>query len=186
LDVVQTAVERLSATSGIVSCWVLPDREREELCRLETETNRRLRLPGIEIVNEGIGEVLKRKHVLIILHSPELRHPSKPIVLVLNGDQVVGEEVWEQTQIEKLSGDNNFLLLGKNLALNREALFNAKGKDLKIVYRGLPFPELDEVRCIRDVVSVTLTAPVHSKFSRKAGWNSNDPNLGTVLVGFNE
>jgi len=183
LDAVQTAIERLNATPGIVSCWVLSDEDREPLLRLENDASRRLALPGIEIVNEGIRDVLQRQHVVVILHSPELRHPPAPIIVVLDGERLVGEEIWEPTQMEKLSNDKNAILLGKSLAFNREALREARGKKLKLVYKALPFPEL-EVPGIRDVVSVTITIPAHLQFSRKAGW-SQDPKLGTVLIGFN-
>ena len=185
VDAVQSATERLLATPGIVACWILPDEDREELSRLEANANSHLRLPGIEIVNEGIRDVLQRQHVLMIAHSPELRHPPEPILVVLNGDEIVGEEVWEQERIETLAHDKNFFLLGKNLALNREALARAKGKNLKLVYKGLPFPELDEVPGLRDVISITVTGLVHSDFSRRAGWDPDDPNIGTVLIGFN-
>lgn len=185
MDAVQAAIERLKATPGIISCWVLPDEDREPLHLLESDANRRLALPGIEIVNEGIRDVLQRQHVLVVSHSPELRHPPGPIVVILDGEHVVGEEVWEATRIEKLCKDKNSLLLGKNLVFDREALIRAKGKKLRFIYKGLPFPEL-EVPGIRDVISVTITVPAHLKFSKEAGWNSDDPNLGTVLIGFNE
>jgi hypothetical protein len=77
-------------------------------------------------------------------------------------------------------------LLGKSLVLYRDELTQARGKPLKLAYRALPFPELEEVPGVKDVVSVTITVPVHSRFSQKAGWNPDDPNLGTVLIGFNE
>jgi hypothetical protein len=183
LDSVQSAIQRLKATPGVISCWVLPDEDREPLLRLESDANRRVALPGIEIVNEGIQDVLQRQHVIVISHSPELRHPRGSIIVILNGEHVVGQEVWEPTRGEKLS--KNSLLLGKNLVLNREALMRATGKKLKLVYKGLPFPEL-ELLGLRDIISVTITVPVHLKFSKKAGWNPEDPHLGTVLIGFND
>ena len=186
LDVVQSAIERLKKIPAVISCCVLVDEDREVLLRLESNANLRLGLPGIEIVNEGIRDVLRHQHVVAVSHSPLLRHPPGPIILVLNGDRVVGEEVWEPTDAEKLSTDKNVLLLGKSLVFSREALMHAKGKQLKLVYKGLPFPELDNMPGIRDVVSVTITAPVHHKLSEKAGWNADDPNIGTVLIGFNE
>jgi hypothetical protein len=186
LDAVQAAIERLKATPGIISCWILPDEDREPLHRLESDANRRLALPGIEIVNKGIRDVLQRQHVVVISHSPELRHPPGPIIVILDREHIVGEEIWEPTHIQKVSKDKNSLLLGKNLVFNREGLMVARGKKLRLVYKGLPFPELDKIPGIRDVISVTITVPVHLEFSRKAGWNPDDPNLGTVLIGFNE
>jgi hypothetical protein len=179
------AIKQLKATRGVVSCWILPDGDRQPLHRLESEANHRLALPGIEIINKGIRDVLQRRHVLVISHSPELRHPPGPIIAIVDGEHIVGEEVWEPTQIEKLANDNHSLFLGKNLVLNREALIGAKGRKLRLVYKGLPFPELERVPGIRDVISVTITVAVHLEFSRKAGWNPDDPDLGTVLIGFN-
>ena len=186
MDTVQSAIERLKVTPGIVSCWVLPLEDRMPLLRLEGNANHYLALPGIEIVNEGIQDVLQRRHVVMISHSPTLRHPPGPIIVILDGEHVVAEEVWDPKCIENLSKHKNSLLLGKNLAFNREALLKARGKNLKLVYKGLPFPELEEVPGIRVVVSVTITVPVHLELSKKAGWKPDDPDLGTVLIGFNE
>ena len=98
---------------------------------------------------------------------------------------MVGEEIWQPGQFEELSKDRNTLFLGKSLVLYRDALARARGKPLKLAYKALPFPEVDEVSGVKDVVSITITIPVHSRFSQKAGWNPDDPSLGTVLIGFN-
>lgn len=186
MDAVQSAIKRLMETPGVAACRVLSDEDRESLRHLETNANLRLGVLGIKIVNEGIHDVLHRQHVVMISHSPALRHPPGPVILILNGENVVGEEVWEQGHAKRLSDDKSSLLLGKSLVFHREALMQARGKPLRLVYKGLPFPELDEVQGIQDVVSITITIPAHLKFSKKAGWNPDDPNLGTVLIGFNE
>jgi len=186
MDAVQSAIRRLLETPGVVACWVLPDEDRESLRHIENDANLRLGIPGMEIVNEGVQDILTRQHVVVISHSPTLRHPPGPIILILDGDRVVGEEVWEPGRAEQLSENKSSLLLGKSLVFHREALMQARGKPLKLVYKALPFPELDEVPGIRDIASITITIPVHFKFSKKAGWNPDDPNLGTVLIGFNE
>ena len=186
MDTVESAVKRLLGTPGVVACWILPDEDRESLRGLERESNLRLALPGLDIVNEGIREALSRQHVVMISHSPALRHPPGPIIVITDGERVVGEEVWEPGQFERLSKDPNAIFLGKSLVLYRDALTRARGKPLKLAYKALPFPELDEVPGIEDVVSITITVPVHLRFSQKAGWNPDDPNLGTVLIGFNE
>jgi len=186
MDTVESVIKRLLSTSGVVACWALPDEDRESLRQLETESNLRLGLPGLDIVNEGIREILGRQHVVVISHSSRLRHPPGPIIVITDGERIVGEEIWEPGRLEELSKDRTAILLGKSLVLYRDELTQARGKPLKLAYRALPFPELEEVPGVKDVVSVTITVPVHSRFSQKAGWNPDDPNLGTVLIGFNE
>jgi len=185
MDTVEAVVNRLLKTPGVVACWVVPDEDRDSLRELEGEANLRLGLPGLDIVNEGIRDALARQHLVMISHSPALRHPPGPIIVILDGDHVVGEEIWQPGQYEKLSKDSGTLFLGKSLVLYRDALTEARGKPLKLAYRALPFPEVEEVAGVNDVVSITITIPVHSRFSQKAGWNPDDPNLGTVLIGFN-
>jgi hypothetical protein len=186
MDAVNAVVERLLKTPGVVACWVVPDEDRDSLRKLERDANSRLGLPGLDIINEGIREALARKHVVMISHSPALRHPPGPIIVILNGKQIVGEEIWQPGQYERLSKDPTSLFLGKSLVLYREALAQARGKPLKLTYRALPFPEIEEVPGVKDVVSITITIPVHFRFSQKAGWDPNNPNLGTVMIGFNE
>jgi len=186
MDAVETVVKRLKKTPGVVACWVLPNEERDSLRRLETETNVRLGLPGMEIVNEGIRDILDRQHVVIIHHSPGLRHPPGPIIVVCDEERVVGEEVWEPGRAEKLAEDPTVILLGRSLVFNRDALMRARGKPLRLAYRALPFPELEGLPGVRDVVSVTITFPAHFLVARKAGWSPDDATLGTVLIGFNE
>ena len=186
MDTVEAVVNRLLKTLGVVACWVVPDEDRDSLRELEREANLRLGLPGLDIVNEGVKDALARQHLVMISHSPALRHPPGPIIVILDGDNVVGEEIWQPGEYEKLSKKSGTLFLGKSLVLYRDALTQARGKPLKLAYRALPFPEVEEVEGVSDVVSITITIPVHSRFSQKAGWNPNDPNLGTVLIGFNE
>lgn len=186
MDIVESAIKRLMETPGVVACWVLPDEDRESLRHLENGANLRLGLPGMDIANEGIIEVLARRHVVVISHSPELRHPPGPIIVILDGEKLIGEEIWEPGHADRLSKDKTSILLGKSLVFHRDALMEARGKPLRLVYRALPFPELDEISGIRDVASITITIPVHFRFSKKAGWNPDDPDLGTVLIGFNE
>ena len=186
MDAVQSVIMRLKQTPGVQACWVLPDAERESLRQIEKETNLRLGLPGMEIVNEGIRDVLERQHIVLIHHSSALRHPPGPIVVICNGEQVVGEEIWEPGRAESLMGDPSVIMLGRSLVFHRDALTHARGRPLRLAYRALPFPELEGLPNVRDVVSVTITFYAHYVFARKAGWDERDPTLGTVLIGFNE
>lgn len=186
IDLIELVVRKLKSTTGIVECELMNQEDRETLRQLETESNRRLGLPGMEAVNEGIKDVLSRQYVIATCHSPELRHPPGPVLVISDEESIVGEEIADSKQIERLSADPNAILLGRSLVLYRDALARAKGRKLKLVYRALRFPELDDLPHIKDVISVTVGIPAHLYLARKAGWNTNDPSLGTVLIGFNK
>ena len=181
----EAAVIRLKETPGVVKCKVLSRNERELAMQLESTTTVQDQLFGMRITNEGISDVMKRTHVILIAHSKSLRHPSGPIVVIRDDGNIIGEEVWQSDQLERLSVDSNAILLGKSMVLYRDALTRARGRRLTLTYRALPFPELDELGSIDSAVSVTIGSFAHIQLSQKAGWDFNNPDLGTVLVGFN-
>ena len=186
MDTVERVRMKLMSIPGVVACWVLPHEERELVRRLEAQSNLRQELPGMVVANEGIKDILNCKHVIAISHSPALRHPPGPVLVISNEEIIVGEEVWELSKLEKLSTDPNAILVGKGLVVYRDALIRTKGKPLKLAYRALRFPELEGLAGVQDVISVTVGILVHFHLGQRAGWNINDPNLGTVLIGFNE
>jgi hypothetical protein len=178
-------IGRLSNTPGVVACWILPDEERESLRQLELESNHSTMFHGMEVVNEGIEDVLERGRVVVMLHSPLLRHPSEPIVLICDEEGIVGEEVWDTGRREQLSRDPNVIFLGNNLILRRDALLRSRGRILKLTFRSLKFPELEGLRGVRDVVSVTVGSQSHRYLVKKAGWGVYGQEFGIVLIGFN-
>jgi len=182
---VEAAVHRLKQTPGIVKCRILTDEERGLARQLEASGTVQDQLLGMLITNEGIADVMRRTHVVLIAHTKNLRHPPGPIVVIRDDGNIVGEEVWQSDHLNRLTVDSNAILLGKSMVLYRDALARARGKRLTLTYRALPFPELDEVELISSVVSVTIGSFTHIRLSQHAGWDLNNPDLGTVLVGFN-
>lgn len=184
-SVPENAILRLKQTPGIVHCKLLNSQERALAMQLERNATLQDQLLGMRITNEGITDVLSRIHVVLIAHSKSLRHPPGPIVVIRDDGNIVGEEVWQADQLERLTTDTNAILLGKSMVLYRDALAKARGKRLTLTYRALPFPELDELDSISSVVSVTIGTFTHIQLTQKMGWDFNNPDLGTVLVGFN-
>ena len=180
-----TAILRLKQTPGVVDCKLLNSEERDLAMQVERSATVQDQLLGMRITNEGITEVLSRIHVVLIAHSRSLRHPPGPIVVIRDNGNIVGEEVWKSEQLERLRADSNAILLGKSMVLYRDALARVRGRSLTLAYRALPFPELDELDSISSVVSVTIGSFTHIRLTQKMGWDFNNPDLGTVLVGFN-
>ena len=180
-ETLQHAISTLLDIHGVVACRNLTRRQLTALLHIEAESNVSLRIPGLEIVNEGIRDVSSRRFAVAIAHTSELRHPPGPILMICCGNQVVGEEVWNNGVID----GSTTLLLGRGLKLYRSALEISAGKPLKFIYGALRFPELETVSGVRDVISVTVTTLTHMRLSRLVGLDERDPNIGTVLIGFN-
>ena len=142
-------------------------------------------LAGLSTANEGIREVMQREFVVCINHSPDLRHPSKPIMTLKAGSGVIGQEVWEENQIAKLSADPNMVFLGRNFVLFRDRLDTARGKSVRFVFEPQSFPELDDVHGVCKIVSATISPITDVYIKRRAGWNTAHSDQGTVLIGFN-
>jgi hypothetical protein len=186
MDVLAKVLDKIHGINGVVSSWVLPDTERGSLETLEMKSNHSMTLPGLEAVNTGLTEVLKRKHVIVVAHSRALRDPPDPTMLICSEESVLGQLVQDSEQIEQLMTDPNAICLGKGFFLYIDAIQRAKGRPLKLVYPGVRFPELEDVEGIRDIVSVTIGAQGHNHLLQIAGWNTTDSDLATLLVGFND
>ena len=184
-SVLRRVISTLLDVPGVVACHRLTGEELQKLIDIEARTNHTLYLAGLEIVNEGIKEVSRRECFIVIAHNSELRHPPGAILIICSGNDVVGEEVWDPNSIAETSQSSNVIFLGRGLKLFRDSLERTKGKPLKVCYKALEFPELGSVKGVSDVVSVTVNPLTHTDIARFAGWDDHDPNLGTVLIGFN-
>ena len=184
MDALDSVIRTLRSVDGVLDVWNLGAGDRAEIPRLEEQANRTTPLPGLMIVNDGAKIALQRDHVVCISHSPSLRHPPKPILVLLADNEVVGEEVWQEDELSKLRNNPNAILLGSGFVLFRDKLTKKKGP-LTFTYGPQGFPEIEGIQGVSDVVSATVSLATDLYIKNKAGWNLADPTIGTVLVGFN-
>ena len=185
MNKVDAAISKLDAISGIVNVCLVENPEKPVILRMEEEACAATGFAGSEFVNEGAKLVLNREVVIAINHSSSLRHPSKPLLVITLDDCIVGHEVWEQGQAKGFETDPNAILLGSGLVLFRDKLRAARGKKLKVVLGPQDFPELDALHGICDVASATISRTTDIYIKKIAGWDTDRPDSGTVLVGFN-
>ena len=184
-SVLRRVTSALLDIPGVVACHRLAEQQLRTLIDTEAQSNRNLYLPGLEIVNEGMKDVASRECFVAIAHTSKLRHPPGAILVICCGDDVVGEELWDSQTRTEASSNSNLIFLGRSLKLYRDGLERSREKSLKVCYRALRFPELENIKGVRDVISVTVNPSTHAHLSRLTGWDERDPNLGTVLIGFN-
>jgi hypothetical protein len=186
VDPLDTVVYKLRSIDGIIDIWHVEDSDKKAILELEKSANENAGLAiGVEIVNKGAAVALQREFVLCVNHSPVLRHPSKPILILAAGEEVVGEEVWEKDRLASLHADSNALFLGRGFVLFKDRVNRLRERRLRFEYGPQDFPEVGTIQGVRDVVSATISPAADVYVKRMAKWSTTDPDIGTVLIGFN-
>jgi hypothetical protein len=179
-------VRKLRSIEGVVDLCRVEDSEKQKILELEKAANQTAGgAVGIEIVNKGAACALEREYVVCVNHSPALRHPSKPILILAAGEDVVGEEIWEKDRIERLRTDSNALFLGKSFVIFKDKVNRTGERRLRFEYGPQDFPEIRMIQGVCDVVSGTISPAADIYVKRMAKWDTANPDMGTVLIGFN-
>lgn len=185
LNPLNAVVRKLLSIHGVTDVWRVGVAERRTILRLEEKASESAVYAGLMIVNEGARQALQREFVISINHSRNLRHPSKPILVLRADKDIVGHEVWEDDQLTKFQADPNAILLGKGFVLFRDKLENAVGRPMRFVFEPQSFPEIETNQNVYDVVSATVSPTTDLYIKGRAGWDTTDFDKGTVLIGFN-
>ena len=184
---VDAVIRKLRSIEGVIDLWQVENADRKIILELEKNANENVGLAiGVEISNPGATLALQREFALCVNHSPCLRHPMRPIVVLAADEHILGEEVWEPAKIARLESDSNALFLGNGFVLYRDRVNEARERRLRFEYRPQGFPEIETIEGVCDVTSATMSPAADSYIKRKARWPSADPETGTVLVGFNK
>ena len=186
MDLLDSVVRKLRSIEGITDVWYVENSERQTILELEKKANLNAGLAiGLEIVNTAAANALQREFVLCINHSPALRHPSAPILVIAAGEDVVGEEIWEEERIARLRTDANALFIGRGFVLFKDKVAKLGRRRLRFDYGPQDFPEVSSIPGVCEVVSSTISPPADLYIKRLAKWDTTDPDSGTVLIGFN-
>jgi len=167
-EALRRAVESLEKVRGVLKARTLSQLERTRV--LELEERSRVEVKGLgKLYNEGVFECLKREHVIAILTNEEFKWPKGPYALIKLSGEVVAE-------------------IGKcRLKVFKERLRSARKrhKEYKVVFPPLTPPVIKPFNKFRDVVLASPSPKVH-KYLLKLFNVKEKPNLGTMLVGFND
>jgi hypothetical protein len=174
----------LRATRGILDvAWLTPEM-REKVLELEAQVEARRSGLG-RYYNEGMRQVLSREAVCVVLNNNDFRHASDPCLLWVAGGVVIGEEIADPRRLEALRGAKDVRLIGRNFALYLDRMEEVLGEEPQFMVQGLPFPELETVSGIKDILSASPLGSADLYLKGLFKWDTRDTSLGTILIGFN-
>jgi hypothetical protein len=181
---VEEAKNIIKDLDGAVDVQELSDEDKEALAKIESDRNNDI----IPVVNEGLRECLSKEFCLVLLKTEEFRIPSKPtVLLVTDSGRVLGQELISPEDKIKYAEKEDVIFLSNNFIIfkpDNMARNHGKEKELFIL-PAIPFPELDEVVTISDVVSCSPSTLGDAYIKNKYNY-PDDPHLATIIIAFSK
>lgn len=184
-EVVHKIETTLQGVKGVIGVLSLSHEDITTILELEQTVERNMQEAVTGISNEGIREVSKRQAVLAIVKTPEFPQTLAPTVVLVSGDEIVGEEIADSRTAEDLKRQSGIVFFGEKFVIYRDRVKRLPAKDALFMFPPVPFPQLEHLDEIQDVISASPAPLTDVYIKNKGDWNVADPRLGTILIGFN-
>jgi len=181
---VETVEPILRTTKGILDVKWLDREARTQVADIENKAHSEVLSGSGGYYNEGVINVLDRECVCVVLNNNAFRHATAPSLFWVAGGVVIGEEVTDPERLRALVKQDNVKTLKKNFVLYYDRMRSTRGQVPVFVIRGLPFPEIEGVTGVRDVLSASPIGSVDIYLKERFGWSTEVRDLGTILIGF--
>lgn len=137
---------------------------------------------GTDVRNLGVEEAFKREKVICIVKDPRFRPPPEPtVVLKCSDGQILGVEVFPNTQAEYINKDN-CLMVSDGFVVFLDVV-PTEGSKEAFIMPPVSFPELNEGNGCKNVVSCS-PAPTSDKMIREWRGLEDDGRLASIMIGY--
>lgn len=182
--IVEKAINTIKKMKGVIDVGELQDEDRDAL--KSSEFNRKEDI--IPVINRGLEECLKREYLLILLKNRNFRcAPNPTVLLITDKGRILGQELISAEEREKYGCRDDVYFLSNDFVMFKidKNTVRTGGEKQLFVLPSIPFPELDDIKGIRDVVSCSPSTAGDHYLKNKYNY-PDDPNLATILVGFSK
>lgn len=185
---VEEVLKTLQDCCGVIAVKVLSEEEKREILKVEGEEEEKIIFGMCRSLNEGVREALKREFtVAMIIDTSKFQYPHHPYIIMKCGDKVLGELIGDEEKIEELRRDPSNLFLWRNFVVYMKRLPRdpKERKKMRVIYLSREPPQLQSLSYIRNSVFGTPSTRGDILIKRMLTVQSQDPNVGTCLIGFN-
>lgn len=179
----------LKQTRGIEAVFRLQEEDRLHLLDVETAAEKKAFMGLGMCYNSGIRDVLRSPLVFLCITTMDFEWGCQAHMILKKGDEIVGEEVVERSQIEQLKKQKNVWFLHKNFIIYKDRVnFPQDLVENKCCFETpaltpeKPLPGLHEVEeCL-----FSFPSTPGDIFLKQRYYGARDERgTGTVLFGFN-
>ena len=181
---VEYAIDIIKKLKGVLEVQLLSNEDKQALLKIESNRNDDI----IPVINQGLKECIEREFCLVMLKTTEFRSPPKPtVILTTDNGKILGQELISAEDREKYSGRDDVYFLSTNFIVFKpeKNFIGWKSEKELFLLPPIPFPELNEIADISDIVSGTPSTMGDTYIKDKYGY-PDDPNIATILVAFSK
>lgn len=178
----QDIIDLLSSLDGVLDVFELSKKDILNIIDIESERSEEL----VPVFNRGIQECFKRDSSIVIFKKGFFRPPPTPTLLLIFDGEVLGHDIFTQSEKEKYRDDEDVRFLSDDFIIYEDVLHNhnlEKGNEY-FVLPPVPFPELDEFENVSDVISSSPSTKSDEYLKEEYGY-SQDSSVATIFVSFN-
>lgn len=180
---IDDAIRQLKSVKGVLSVHELTEAQLIQVRRLEEIAQKNGAANGLmEFKNQGVWDSVSKDHVVLVVADTEqgFRDPPESWTLMVDKKgNVIGEWIRE-SEIEEYKQKENVQFIGNDFVMYTD---RARCGECMFMMPSMPFPELDDVSCARNVRSGCVSPPGDMYLKKEFGIEGN---FWTLLVGFNE
>ena len=185
-EVLRIVAKQLKEVQGIVEIRALSQHEIEVILSLEEEAERRVVMGLAKGLNLGVREALKRSYVLAAITDMNFDWGRKPVVKMVMGEEVVGEEIRDPTLLEDFKKRGNVVF--GSFVIYKDKVKEARKRRGNCYILLLPL-ELSRPIKVEGVIDLVVgsPSPPTDYFIKKTFNNPRffEAGYGTIVVGFN-
>ncbi len=183
----ERVLRTLQECRGVLAIKLLSKDEKKEILDVEGGIEERIVYGMCKSLNKGLREALKREFtVAMVIQTSEFQYPHHPYMNMVYGDQVIGELVEDEGEVEELRKNPQNFFLWKNFVIYVKKLpRNTKERDMmRVVYLPREPLQLEGVPSVKNSVFGTPSVEGDVVVKRMLKIQSEESVIGTCLVGF--
>jgi len=181
LDKVESILRNVEGTLGV---YPLSRVELRRILELEEKHEENASGSSTRCLNLGVREVSRRQVALAVVKTCNFPRPVSPTIVLVSDGVIVGEEIVDSAKNEELEKNPKAILIDRQFVMYQDRVKSHPASDSVFQFPPTPFPLLEKMEEIRDVVSASPSALSDLYIKEKGGWQVADPQLGTILIGF--
>jgi hypothetical protein len=192
--------QTLAKVKGLLRICSIRTEDRQEILHLEDEAEKRSLMGMGKVSNIGVKKALQFDSLYLGLTSLEFNWGQCSSLVLMKGDQLVGEDIYDEETIAKLSTSPNAWFLHKNFVIYKDLISFPKDIMQKICHFEIPGTTVDWIpddteNGVRFEIwygypstfcDVYLKEHYFEEYLKESYFDgSNEKGLGTIVIGVN-